>query len=70
MKKETYGEIVRKLNRLSEDEKLEYLKSVIEETDYDSNGLNGELIALYNEYQDNKIRRNRYETTMIMVRHS
>ena len=54
MKKETYDEIVIKLNQLSQDKKLDYLKSVIEETDYDKNGLNDELIALYNKYKDSE----------------
>ena len=49
MKKEQYDKIIETLGTLPQEEKLSYLKSVIEETDYDNNGLNDELRRLYNK---------------------
>lgn len=52
MKKDKYCEILIKLNSEScktKKEKIEYLESVIESTDYDGEGWNDELIALYNK---------------------
>ena len=50
MNREQYDEIIETLRALPQDKKLEYLKSVIEGTDYDKNSWNGELINLYNKY--------------------
>lgn len=52
MKKDKYCEILIKLNSEScktKKEKIEYLESVIESTDYDGEGWNDELIALHNK---------------------
>lgn len=52
MKKETFDEILFKLNDgslKSDADKIKYLESVIEETDYDCNGFNDELIDLLNK---------------------
>lgn len=55
MKKEKYDEVIAKLGTLStKKEKKEYLLMVIEETDYDNNGWNQELINEYNKLNHNK----------------
>lgn len=50
MTKERFDEIIRELDKLSKDEKCNFLLDVIEETDYDNNGWNDELHELYNKY--------------------
>jgi hypothetical protein len=50
MEKERYDIIIENLTALPQEEKLPYLKSVIEETDCDENSWNGELIHMYNKF--------------------
>ena len=45
-----YKQILDELSRKPQKEKCKYLLSVIEETDYDTNGYNNELRKLYNKY--------------------
>ena len=53
MTQERYDEIIHKLYDFeTQKEKCEYLLSVIETTDYDSNGLNDYLLQLYNKYKE------------------
>lgn len=53
MKQVRYDEIINNLYKLTtQKEKCEYLLSVIETTDYDSNGLNDYLLQLYNKYKE------------------
>ena len=51
MNKDTYDKIIKELYKIpTEKEKCQYLLSVIEETDYDLNSYNSDLIELYNKY--------------------
>lgn len=50
MTKERFDEIISELEKLPNDEKCNFLLSVIEETDHDNNGWNDELRELYNTY--------------------
>ena len=53
MNKDTYDKIIKELYKIpTKKEKCEYLFKVIEETDYDANSYNGELINLYNKYKE------------------
>ena len=55
MKKDKYNEILYHFAKLNtKEEKMELLLNSIESIDYDGNGLNDELICLYNKLKDKK----------------
>ena len=60
MKKDKHDRVLRKLVKMNTDEeKVEYLESVIEATDNDNNGFNSELADKRNELNDRIQRKKR-----------